>query len=93
VTISLFSGNSAGAFGPFRLYSGPTAAGPEFSHRAEPLETIVLVGDDLLGDAVGFDISKDFRLVEADPRGEAEETEEQTSDRWVRALLDETTVE
>lgn len=58
-----------GEVGNIRIYEAPTSPGDIFPKPRGDLSGIVLFGDDFQGYCFGFDITKDFLLVEVDPRG------------------------
>ena len=52
-----------------QLYNRPTSAKSIYPQPKGDLSGIVLFGDDFQGYCFGFDTTKDFCLVEVDPRG------------------------
>jgi hypothetical protein len=52
-----------------RLYSGPVRPSDIYSKPQGELSSIILFGDDFQGYCFGFDTSKDYSVVEVDPRG------------------------
>lgn len=58
-----------GDLGEIQLYSGPVEAASIYPSGAEPLTSILLIGDDMQGHCFGFDCDRNHQLVEIDPQG------------------------
>jgi len=66
-----------GDVGDVRIYEAPTSPGDIYPMPNGDLSGIVLFGDDFQGYCFGFDTTKDFCLVEIDPRGNPRPRSEQ----------------
>jgi hypothetical protein len=58
-----------GEVGDIRIYEAPTSPDDIYPVAQGDLSGIVLFGDDFQGYCFGFDTTKNFCLVEVDPRG------------------------
>lgn len=52
-----------------QIYSGPTSAYGIYPCVDETLSHILLFGDDFQGHCFGFDVEKNYQVVEVDPSG------------------------